>query len=59
MFEHLFKNKDGTDKRPFTIVHEDEFQRIVEQNAREEEQREPKEPEPGWRSRTILRGRGG
>ena len=48
MFEHLFKNKDGTDKRPFTIVHEDEFQRIVEQNAREEEQWEPKEPEPGW-----------
>jgi hypothetical protein len=48
MFEHLFKNKDGTDKRPFTIVHEDEFQRIVEQNAREEENWEPKEPEPGW-----------
>ena len=48
MFEHLFKNKDGTDKRPFTIVHEDEFQRIVEQNAREEEGWEPKEPEPGW-----------
>ena len=47
MFEHLFKNKDGTDKRPFTIVHEDEFQRIVEQNAREEENWEPKEPEPG------------
>ena len=48
MFEHLFKNKDGTDKRPFTIVHEDEFQRIVEQNARDEEQWEPKEPEEGW-----------
>ena len=48
MFEHLFKNKDGTDKRPFTIVHEDEFQRIVEKNAREEEQWEPKEPEEGW-----------
>ena len=48
MFEHLFKNKDGTDKRPFTIVHEDEFQRIVEQNAREEENWEPKEPEEGW-----------
>ena len=48
MFEHLFKNKDGPDKRPFTIVHEDEFQRIVEKNAREEEQWEPKEPEEGW-----------
>ncbi len=48
MFEHLFKNKDGTDKRPFTIVHEDEFQRNVEQKARDEEQWEPKEPEPGW-----------
>ena len=48
MFEHLFKNKDGTDKRPFTIVHEDEFRRIVEQNAREEENWEPKEPEEGW-----------
>ena len=46
MFEHLFKNKDGTDKRPFTIVHEDEFQHSW--SRRETRNNGSEEPEEGW-----------